>query len=567
MTSVTRKPRRSGKASAEYYHLAVGNSLLKEGRAKERLTPREAASYASAGTKVSIAAARGGHESFQVFIAAPAKSLKDVTLRKTALIDEHSGRKIDARHVSLFVVESVKTRGGKPDKSWPDILHPYKGKFDVPKGHLQLIGASVYVPKGTKAGVYHGQIVVRPAGAPSLTVQGKLTVWDFALPDKTHLATVFGFTTLDGMSRFYDFYPGPPARQGAMVRKYLRFLNDRRINTLFYGYITTRDPRIVSIKEGKNGKLSYDFTKLDPYLRLMVKMGMRFNIFVPPFWQSGDLLFKFNPLLAERFGHLGEKVFDSPEFDRAVAELLDSYVRLTVANYEPFELEGLSDIWCPNLGESPGRGIGIYDKHKDFYERRKRAGDEVWWYLACEPHPFPNWFVNYPLVDCRITGWLTWRYGLDGLGYWNTNVWNYEMAGSPQGLNYQSDPAERWPNRPWDPTGFYSVLGKPTDCPGCGQLVYPGPDGPISSMRLEAIRDGIEDYEYLRLLERKTATLAKRRSTPARQKLLRASQRVLSAVRRAANRTDDWEQDGKKLLALRNRIGLQIEALTCALRK
>ena len=366
----------------------------------------------------------------------------------------------------------------------------------------------------------------------------------------------------------------------------------------------------MSIKEDKNGKLSYDFAKLDPYLRLMVEMGMRFNIFVPPFWQNADLLFKFNPLLAERFGHLGEKVFDSPEFDKAVAELLDSYVkhlrrkgwlkhafcyvwdepparmyghmrrmcemvkqiapdvpRMTVANYEPFELEGHSDIWCPNLGESPGRGAGYYDKYKDFYERRKRAGDEVWWYLACEPHPFPNWFVNYPLVDCRITGWLTWRYGLDGLGYWNTNVWNYEMAGGPQGLNYQSDPAERWPNRPWDPTGFYSVLGKPTDCPGCGQLVYPGPDGPIGSVRLECIRDGIEDYEYLRLLERKSDTLATRRSTPARQKLLRASRRVLSAARRAANRADDWEQNSDKLLALRSRIGRQTEALTRALRK
>ena len=98
-------------------------------------------------------------------------------------------------------------------------------------------------------------------------------------------------------------------------------------------------------------------------------------------------------------------------------------------------------------------------------------------------------------------------------------------------------------------------------------MVYPGPDGPLSSIRLEAIRDGIEDYEYLRLLERKTASLTKKRSTPARQKLLRASQRVLAAARRAANKADEWEQDGDRLLALRSRIGRQIEALTCALRK
>ncbi len=605
MTSTTRKPRRSGKTSAQYYHLATGNSLVKEGRSKERLTPVEAARYAAAATKVEIAAARNGHESFQVFVAAPGKELKNVTIRKTALVNDQTGRKIDPRHISLFVVESVRTRGRKPDKYWPDILQPYK-RFDVPKGRLQPIWVSLHVPKGTRAGDYHGQIEVRPAGAPRQTVQVKLTVWDFALPEKTNLATVFGFSTMDKLSRFYDFYPGPPARQAAMVRKYLRFLNDHRINALMYGYTTTRDPRIVSIKEDAKGKLSYDFTKLDPYLRLLVKMGMRFNIFTPPFWQTSDLLFKLNPLLKERFGHLGERIFDSPEFDKAVAELLISYVehlrrkgwlkhafcyvwdeppanryghmrkmcelvkkvapevpRLTVANHEPFELEGYSDIWCPDIGDGPGPGC--YEKYIDFYERRKRAGDETWWYLACQPHPYPNWWLNYPLVDCRIVFWLTWRYGLEGVGYWNTTAWHYGTPDVVHGDNFHAKVADRWPNRPWDPSWFCNCASRP--CQGSGQLIYPGPDGPVGSMRLASIRNGIEDYEYLRLLERKSATLAKRRSTPARQKLLRASQRVLAAARRAARNSNNWEQNGEKLLALRGRIGRQIEALTGALKK
>ncbi len=613
MVSVLRKTSRSEKSSTGHYHLAAGNSLLKEGWASMRLKQGEAEFYAAADTKVGIASARNGHEAFQVFIVSSKKRLKDVTVEMTPLVNSRTARKIPSRHVGVFLVESVKTKGKKPDKYWPDILHPCPEKFDVPGGQIQPLWVSIHVPKGTPAGDYHGQMEIRPAGAPIRTVQVKLRVWDFVLPEKTHIATVFGFTTMDSMSRFYDFYPGSPQEQSAMVRKYLRFLNDRRINTLFYGYTTVRDPRIVSIKEGKNGKLSYDFTKLDPLLRTLVEMGVRFNIFAPAFWQTSDQLFKLNPLLEERFGHLGDKLYDSPEFDKAVAELLDSYVkhlrrkgwlknalcyvwdepparmyghmrkmcelvkkiapdvpRMTVANYEPFELEGLSDIWCPNLGS--GDSVGCYDKYKDFYERRKRAGDEVWWYLACAPHPYPNWFLDYPLVDCRITGWLTWRYGLDGLGYWNTNAWHYGSPGSPHGDNFRTDPAKRWPNGPWDPSWTCSAGNVESGCTaapcqGNGQLVYPGPDGPLSSIRMETIRDGIEDYEYLRLLERKSATLAKKRSTPARQKLLRASQRILSAVRRAANTAIDWEQDGGKLLALRSRIGLQIEAVTAALRK
>lgn len=35
---------------------------------------------------------------------------------------------------------------------------------------------------------------------------------------------------------------------------------------------------------------------------------------------------------------------------------------------------------------------------------------------------------------------------------------------------------------------------------GDGCLVYPTRDGPVSSIRLENIRDGLEDYDYLALL-------------------------------------------------------------------
>ncbi len=91
MTSATRKPRCSGKASAEYYHLAAGNSLLKEGRSSQRLTRHESAGYAAAGTKVNIASAKNGHESFQVFIVAPDGDLKDVRLKATPFINEQTG--------------------------------------------------------------------------------------------------------------------------------------------------------------------------------------------------------------------------------------------------------------------------------------------------------------------------------------------------------------------------------------------------------------------------------------------------------------------------------------------
>ena len=45
---------------------------------------------------------------------------------------------------------------------------------------------------------------------------------------------------------------------------------------------------------------------------------------------------------------------------------------------------------------------------------------------------------------------------------------------------------------------------------GDGVLLYPGPAGPIGSIRLANIRDGLEDYEYLWLLAQKDGIEAAR---------------------------------------------------------
>ena len=51
-------------------------------------------------------------------------------------------------------------------------------------------------------------------------------------------------------------------------------------------------------------------------------------------------------------------------------------------------------------------------------------------------------------------------------------------------------------------TGYY----------GDGSLLYPGKkvgiDGPVGSIRLEALRDGIEDFDYLTLADQKLGPAA-----------------------------------------------------------
>lgn len=80
---------------------------------------------------------------------------------------------------------------------------------------------------------------------------------------------------------------------------------------------------------------------------------------------------------------------------------------------------------------------------------------------------------------------------------------------------------------------------------GDGALFYPGNDagidGPVASLRLKALRDGMEDYEYFALLEK-----------------LGEKAVVEEIVRQAVPTWAAWEPDGNRLMDLRRRLAEEI---------
>jgi Glycoside hydrolase 123 N-terminal domain/Immunoglobulin I-set domain/Glycoside hydrolase 123, catalytic domain len=117
------------------------------------------------------------------------------------------------------------------------------------------------------------------------------------------------------------------------------------------------------------------------------------------------------------------------------------------------------------------------------------AGD-LWSYASCNTGfgNTPAWMVDYPPINERIqAGFLNWTQGATGLLYWRADGWT---AGNAIGS---------WNNV--DTTGCGGGMGRPGD----GIFIYP--PGPIAStesapgIRLKAIRDGIQDYEYAQILK------------------------------------------------------------------
>ena len=90
---------------------------------------------------------------------------------------------------------------------------------------------------------------------------------------------------------------------------------------------------------------------------------------------------------------------------------------------------------------------------------------------------------------------MAWRDGMKGLLYWGgMSYWRQD--GRSLAASARSTPAE----------GGRSKAKRAFVFNGEGSLVYParavGYDGIVPTIRLKALRDAIEDYEYLAILQR-----------------------------------------------------------------
>jgi Domain of unknown function (DUF4091) len=118
------------------------------------------------------------------------------------------------------------------------------------------------------------------------------------------------------------------------------------------------------------------------------------------------------------------------------------------------------------------------------------GGGDLWSYTSCNTGfgNTPEWLLDYPPINERIqSGFLNWTQGATGILYYRADGWT---AGNAIGS---------WNNV--DTTACGSGLGRPGD----GIFLYP--PAPIAStesapgIRLKAIRDGIQDYEYAQILK------------------------------------------------------------------
>jgi Glycoside hydrolase 123, catalytic domain/Glycoside hydrolase 123 N-terminal domain len=487
----------------------------------------------SATEKVSMA--RGEYQSFQLLVEAQGEDLHDVTVTAGPLVSGKAAKGGAGIQISLSLVGYVLTHAGdrrpwhKITKIgwWPDPLLPNR-PFDVATGQTQPVWVALFAPDGTPPGIYTGNLTVMLGRRRVAQRSYQVETFNVTLPKKQVLrnAAFMPFGNLEAQ------YKVPGGINGKaflhLYERWEKFAYQHHLGPAFdmlMGWNQTGlhkpleagslgpTPDMLASKFGPSSHVTwpvhwspkgYDFSTAEQLIDTALPYGLeRFCIAIfdrRQQWEQkhprthaamADFLRAYVFLLKkrglDRYAYVynadepGPKMWDTVkknyEFVKSVDPQLKTWLCLNDVKGVR-ALAGFTDMWDVYIRQYDQSGV----------EQNHRAGETVIWGVCVYPHEHPNLFIEYPEMDARIIGWLTYLYGVSGFEYWGLNQWGpntgrKDWASFDKGSTHTSWQRTRWPL-------------------GDGWLLYPGPHGePLSSVRFENMRDGFEDAELLLMLD------------------------------------------------------------------
>jgi len=446
---------------------------------------------------------------------------------------------------------------------WPDPLAP-GSSLDLSPNQTQPVWFTVHAPKLAAPGRYQAEVTLSIGAKESLKIPLTVQVLPFALPDQGHLRAIFDFRFGPGGGF------GSGADSTAAQRKWLRFIAQHRL-----GINEIDPPPKFSYHEGK---VAMDAAEFDEAARFCFdELGM--NVAYTPqfFYMFGwayppKKLFGLDPFTPEWTAalqqayrlftdHVRQKgwhdkfvfyVSDEPHFDHDfVVEQMKKLCSLVHEVDRTIPIYASTWRHCAAWDDSLDIwGIGQYGCFPvDEMEGLQRAGKQMW--FTCDGQmatdtPF--------LATERLLPYYCFKYGVRGFEFWGLAWWTYNpwQVGWHQFIR-QSDEGKKyyWVRYP-DGDGFLTYPGKPV-----------GVDGPASTIRLEQIRQGLEDYEALALLS-ELAAKAKQagRSAPAAERALALAKDLVTIPNAGGLRSTEILPNPDRIPAVRKAVNAALVQLT-----
>lgn len=488
-----------------------------------------------------IQAAVNEYEAVQVIMQADTKVGYFDAFSSDLVSTANADSRITAENIEIFYEHYInvykQTNSYFPIGYYPDAIIPIenvvqKGENKIEAGNNQALWYRVFIPEGTAAGIYKGQVTI-VADGETYNVPVELEVYPVDITRVNHNKTSFNTWGVNGDYRETNAN-GHLYANTELYEKYYDMLKEYRIAASEIPTLDLLEPEIFAetlleyakddmvssynipstthyvVKNGKGyGVLNVEDMEetlkciLDVSIRENVDMLCKAFLYVPyldepqsdAFWaviQSSEDFEALRVRLCEEY----ENTYAGTEQAEFVETLLESLMAvpnlITIIDVNKINaLEGYVDAWCPiadNWQSSTG---------EIFLEKRIEQGDKMWWYTCNTPkYPYPSYHIDDNLIGSRLLSWMQMSKNVSGNLLWCTNLYGFSNWG-------ETLPRDVWE----DPIAWITAAGD-------GYLLYPGLkygiDGPIASIRLESIRDGMEEYEYLYMLQQGLENVAEK---------------------------------------------------------
>ena len=444
-------------------------------------------------TSISLSGARGETVDAQVIVQAPSSGLTNVNVSASALTGP-GGATIPASDITLYreyylsVTGTANYGGGSNPPlgsgTYSEPLIPFNDpetgsplcgtaatlkacNASVGAGHNQPYWIDISVPRGatnSPPGTYTGTISITST-QNTATIPVALTVWNFELPAEPSELSLWTLW--------------PPAAGNTITTLAKALMRNKVMSWHDVAADTASD--ITDFGLNRSG--------LDGYYFIGIKCNGSYSN-IPSTGQINIAAANFPAGLGLDL-YVADETNDCPS---AYTVLKTIGIAAHSANRSVKTMMTINAP-DPNLfNEGDGRSAidhwVLLDSVQQWPALPFTGGGDLWSYTSCNTGSgnTPEWMVDYPPINERIqAGFLNWTQGATGILYYRSDGWT---AGNTIGS--------------WNNVNAASCSGGMSR-PGDGIFLYP--PAPIAStesapgIRLKAIRDGIQDYEYAQILK------------------------------------------------------------------
>ena len=411
---------------------------------------------------------------------------------------------------------------------YPDLLRPlhYNGETMMPRGRARALWVEIELPENIKAGEYTIGASIYSEYEPEHYGETftKIKVLDALLPKQTLIHTEWFYTDCIAMHYGARIFS---ERHWRLIESFLKTATRNGINMILTPvftpeldtYIGGERPttQLVDIELGDDGDFKFGFEKLHRWIELCLRCGVEYFEIPHFFTQWGaknapKIIVKVNGKKKKYFGWHTDAMGEEYE------KFLSQFIPALLGEFKKYGLDkkcffhvsdepSLSALdhykRCKKLLNKYLAGYPIIDalSEYEFYEKgalekpvphtrdiqpfidNKVPG--LWAYYCQTGSPVSDRFFSMPLWRTRMIGVQLYLYNIEGFLHWGYNFYNNRKSFD------RLDPF-------LDSTGEYFVASGDT------YLVYPGDDETAwESLRINAMREAMDDMRALRLYEKK----------------------------------------------------------------